>query len=243
MPEKVVEIGLEAGVTECAAKDVEEVRDCAGDKVRVGEAGGDRVRLRTADSRGVRGSRSRGRSRNGDALVRSRVSSSWCLSFGSGSRPLRPLWRGSCQRRGGAAPRALARGRSEAEDGERAVYFVSRCKASPQSFLGGTRRKINGPEPLPSARASGFLATLKGRGRPFLLKERCRGDDTTANARAQGPQCWWSGPKTGAVVRRELPDHSRLDRMGRTGAQIGVQIFGAGPQNTAFDARLAAAPG
>ena len=40
VPEKVVEIGLEAGVTECAAKDVEEVRDCAGDKVRVGKRAG-----------------------------------------------------------------------------------------------------------------------------------------------------------------------------------------------------------
>ena len=40
VPEKVVEIGLEARVAEGAAKDVEEVRDRAGDKLRVGKRAG-----------------------------------------------------------------------------------------------------------------------------------------------------------------------------------------------------------
>ena len=40
MPEQLVEVGLEAGVAERAGKDVEEVRDRAGDKVRVGKRAG-----------------------------------------------------------------------------------------------------------------------------------------------------------------------------------------------------------
>ena len=37
VPEKIVEVGLEARVAESPAKDVEEVRDCAGKKVSFGK--------------------------------------------------------------------------------------------------------------------------------------------------------------------------------------------------------------
>ena len=40
MPEQVVEVGLEARVAERAGKDVEQVRDGAGDKVRFGKRAG-----------------------------------------------------------------------------------------------------------------------------------------------------------------------------------------------------------
>ena len=57
MPEQIVEVGLEARVAEGAGKDVEEVRDGAGEKVRFGKRAGIGLVAGWADSRRVRGCR------------------------------------------------------------------------------------------------------------------------------------------------------------------------------------------
>lgn len=97
---------------------------------------------------------------------------------------------------------------------------------------------------MPSARASGFLATLKGQGRSLSLqKERSRGDGHDDRKLQRRPRRSRSGTKTGTVLRRELRDHPRLDRVSRGGAQIGIQILGAGLQDTVVDTGIAAALG
>jgi hypothetical protein len=100
----VVEVGLEARVAE-GPRWCRRQAPCR-------EAGGDRGQGRTVGSRGVRGSRSRGRSRSCDARVRSRVSSSWYVSSLEGKAAPCGLDGEARGRSRGAAPRAsYARGR------------------------------------------------------------------------------------------------------------------------------------
>ena len=109
----------------------------------------------------------------------------------------------------GAAPRAQSAQAGAKRRTARGRLFCFAMQSGP-SF--GPRRKINGPEPLPSARGSGFLATLKGARAGFARARRHRTAGSAAMARPAKPGAAEppSASETGAVFRLHLREHPRL---------------------------------
>ena len=140
MPEQLVEVGLEARVAERAAKDVEQVRDGAGDKVRFGKragiglvAGG----LIAVEFEVVDHASGRGTAMGGFEVVGRRHG---FFSLELAAAPCGLDGEALAGGAGGGCTAGLVGPRPERSGGRRgAVYFVSRCKADPQSFLLGGR--------------------------------------------------------------------------------------------------------
>ena len=138
VPEKIVEVRLEACVAEGAGKDVEEVRDCACNEVGIGKRAGIGLvpgRLIAVEFEVLDHASGGGTAMRGFEVVSGRH---WFLLLGSWWPPLAALMaRLLPGARAGAAPRALARGRNAVEDGEGPFILVRDAKRTPISFLGG----------------------------------------------------------------------------------------------------------